>query len=325
VTVGDSEYTEAGGRVADLVVETTVDGTDRVSFTLQYPFDEERGTFRGLSWESITAGTAVSVAMGYGDGGSLTPLFQGRIDSVRATFDRSVGPTVTVEGFGRLRATMTGTESRSWRETDLATVVESVLDPYSFATLDVAASVERAWLFQDNRSDYRFLAALAETYGFQFYASRDTVVFRPREEFERPSDTVADLWYGDTLREFEGEVRCEGETTAVEVRSWDPDRGEERVATAGPADADTTDVYRAPAMTRQETETIATERHSSLTDGCVEGHGVADGTPALRAGVTVRLSELGERFSGTYRVTEATHRMGESGYRTAFEAQEVTA
>ncbi|WP_197428474.1 contractile injection system protein, VgrG/Pvc8 family [Halapricum sp. CBA1109] len=176
--LGDRQFDGTGGAVGDLVVETTVDGADRFAATLQYPFED--GSFRGLPWESLAAGTDVSIAMGYGD--DLTPLFSGRVDGVRASFDRSTAPSVTVTGFGRLRATMTGTDSRSWRETTLGDVVESVLSPYAFDSLDVAASVEREWLFQDNRSDYRFLAALAETYGFRFYARRDTAVFRPRGE-----------------------------------------------------------------------------------------------------------------------------------------------
>lgn len=317
--LGDRQFDETGGAVGDLVVETTVDGADRFVATLQYPFED--GSFRGLPWESLAAGTAVSIAMGYG--GDLTPLFSGRVDSVRASFDRSTAPSVSVTGFGRLRETMTGTDSRSWQEATLGDVVESVLSSYAFDSLDVAASVEREWLFQDNRSDYRFLAALAETYGFRFYARRDTAVFRPRSERSGSTDPAATLSYGDQLGEFDGERRREESATAVEVRSWDPDSRTEHVATAGPADADATEVFRVPAMTRDETETIATETHSAATDGVVEGHGVAHGMPAIRAGETVELAGLGEQFSTTYLVTAATHRLGESGYRTDFEVREV--
>ncbi|WP_197428472.1 hypothetical protein [Halapricum sp. CBA1109] len=78
-------------------------------------------------------------------------------------------------------------------------------------------------------------------------------------------------------------------------------------------------------MTRAETETIATETHRVATDGLLEGHGVAHGTPAIRAGETVELAGLGDPFSTTYLVTAATHRLGESGYRTDFEVREVAA
>jgi uncharacterized protein involved in type VI secretion and phage assembly len=51
----------------------------------------------------------------------------------------------------------------------------------------------------------------------------------------------------------------------------------------------------------------------------VEAEGAASGTPALKAGVTVKLSQIGARFSGTYFVTAATHTYDpEDGYITQF-------
>jgi hypothetical protein len=64
VDIGSTTFQEPGGRIADLVVETTLSGADRFSFTLNYPFDEELGEFSGLDWSTFEIGTAVEIAMG---------------------------------------------------------------------------------------------------------------------------------------------------------------------------------------------------------------------------------------------------------------------
>jgi hypothetical protein len=51
------------------------------------------------------------------------------------------------------------------------------------------------------------------------------------------------------------------------------------------------------------------------------GHGEAVGDPRIRAGAIIRLDGLGPTFSGDYRVTSATHSIGASGYRTAFQVR----
>lgn len=323
VTVGDNRFQEPGGRIADLVVETTLDGADRFSFTLNYPFDAELGEFSGLTWDDFAVGTDVEIAMGYGGDGRLTPLFTGTIRSIEGSFTLESGPSVSVSGYGLLWQTMQGTPSDSWTESTVGEAVRDVLSSYAFSTVDVQdAGIKRAKLIQDDQSDYRFVHDLATTYGFEFYAERDEVYFVPRSA--SGGEPTAELWYGEALHDFQGEITKSRADRTVEVRAWDVQKKEEIVATAGESNARHKEVFRVPAMSRDEADHIAQTRLNRYADGLVEGHGQADGNPAIRAGVTITLGELGSRFSGDYYVTEATHRMGGSGYRTTFEATEVS-
>ena len=325
VVVGGTKFQEPGGRIADLVVETTLDGADRFSFTLNYPFDEEMGTFSGLSWGDFEIGTDVEISMGYGGDGTLTDLLVGKIDAIEAGFTTDQGPTVTVSGFGLLRQLMQGTSSDSWEEKKLSKVVEDVLGSYAFSTVDVGkARLKRTKLIQDNQSDYRFLEDLARTYGFEFYAERDTVHFLPRDDRGGDSEPVAELWYGEALHDFHAEIRQSKPAHRAEVRSWDVQKKEEVVATAGSSNADHKEVFRVPVMSRDEAKRIAAQKLNQFSDGVITGHGEADGTPEIRAGKTIQLEEMGEKFSTKYYVTQATHRMGAAGYRTTFEATEVS-
>lgn len=323
VEVGDQTFQEPGGRIADLVVETSFEGADRFSFTLNYPFDEELDEFAGLSWDDFSVGTDVEVAMGYGSDGRLTPLLAGKIRSIAGEFTTERGPSVQISGFGLLWESMQGTRSDSWTETTIGGAVDDVLSSYPFATVDIEdAEIKREKLIQNDCSDYRFVHDLASTYGFEFYAKRDTVRFVPRSSAVT-DDPVAELWYGEALHDFFGEITQQQESLAVEVRGWDVDNKTEIVASAGATDAASKEVFRVPAMSRNEAERIAETKHGQFSDGIVQGHGEADGIPDIRAGETIELAELGDRFSGAYHVTKATHRMGAAGYRTTFEAVEV--
>ena len=321
--VGDQKFQEPGGRIADLVVETSFEGADRFSFGLNFPFDEELDEFAGLSWDDFEIGTDVEIAMGYGDEGELTPLLSGKIRSITGEFTVDHGPRAQVAGYGLLWEAMQGSRSDSWEESTVGDAVEDVLSAYPFSTVEVeSASIEREKLIQNGCSDYQFVHDLATTYGFEFYAERDTVKFVPRSS-AISDEPVAELWYGEDLHDFTGEIFHRRDTHEVEIRSWDVEQKEAIVETAGSSDAKHKEVFSVPVMSPDEAEQIAETKLNQFSDEVVQGYGEADGIPEIRAGETIELVELGDRFSGIYHVTKATHRMGTAGYRTTFEAVEV--
>lgn len=324
VTVGGDTFREPGGRIADLVVETTLDGADRFSFGLNYPFDPEYGDFSGLEWDTFSTGTEVDVSMGWGGSGDLEPLVSGHVYSVSADFSPDRGPRASVSGYGQLHLLMRGTRTESWTEAALSDVAEDVLSS-DFDTVTVeGADLEREKFVQHNQSDYRFLEDLANKYGFRFYADRDEVFFVPRSD-RGGGDPVATLRYGAALSSFSAEVNQSSAVDEVEVRYWDMDDNAEVVGAASTdAGTDEKRVFRVPCRSKDEAERIAQKELAALSSTTASAHGEADGSPKITAGATVELQELGSRFSTNYYVTKATHRMGGSGYRTSFEATEIS-
>jgi phage protein D len=53
----------------------------------------------------------------------------------------------------------------------------------------------------------------------------------------------------------------------------------------------------------------------------VKASGATVGLPDLRAGSKLHVKKLGARFDGEYFVTGTTHTIGDSGYRTTFNAR----
>jgi phage protein D len=346
VTLDGTVLAEPGERIADLVVETTLDGADRFQFTLTDRLDAGRDGFRDLSWDRFSVGTDVRIDAGYGSDRSLTPLFAGRIGSVTASFGHETGPAVEIAGYGLLAGLMDGTGCESWTGTTVGAVVKDVLSGSAFSTVEVRdADIKRERLLQHDQNDYRFLAALAEAYGFDFHGRRETVRFVPQGDGDAGGDPDTRLTYGDRLASVQ--IRQSPDTTHTEVRAWDPDSVSTTTATAsagddgsggavsatsaatsgaaggGTGDDDAT-TFVVPSMSRREAEAVADPAAERLAGVPATAVGRADGEPSVQAGATVELDGVGEHFGGRYRVTEATHRLGGDGYRTTFEAEEVS-
>lgn len=335
VTVGDEEFTEADGLLSDLSVDLSLDAAAAFSFTLNYPYDREHGDFRGFEWKAFEPGRSVDVSMGYG-GTTRRLLRGGRIQSVQPRFPAGSAPTVAVSGFGPLHALMSVPEpgperktwTRTWEDTAPHEVVEAVVNErgYEFEVVEtVEAGVSPSHIKQEESAhDLAFLLRLGEEYAYELFAREGTLYFRP-PRYDGPPDVV--LRYGVSLDSFAPEVKESGQVDAVEVRSWNAERGEEVVGAATRSDLgvdgdgegnETTERYRLSVPDQKAARARAQSILANRLDGTVTGQGECVGLPEIRPGTRLRLERLTERFSADYYVESATHRFGGSGYRTSF-------
>jgi len=322
LTVGGTTYQEVGGLIKDLLVETTVDGADLCSFTLNHPFYPEQEDFADLNWGEIEPGADLELSIGWGGEGGIEPLFVGSSNSIKVEFDPAGGPTVSVAGYGPLHGMMQGVVERSWSDATVVDVAEEVLGEY-FSTVEVDGSgSQRNRIIQHGQNDYRFVRGLAAEYGFEFYAERDTAYFTPRSSIgsEDPAVTLA---YGNTLDRFSAEVTTADQVETVEVRYWDMNKKKEIVGEASQDTGEGKEVFRIACDSKQEADTIAAGKLSKLSMSRATGQGETDGIPELAAGSVVRLEDLGDRFTSNYYVSRVAHRMGGSGYRTSFDVTEL--
>lgn len=322
LSVGGARYQEADGRIGDLLVETTVDGAALCSFTLNYPFDLEFGDITDVDWGALEPGVDIEAGLGWGGAGTVEPVFVGTGQTIRMEVTPDAGPTLAVSGYGLLHGMMHGVVERSWSDASVVDVATEVLNEY-FPSVDVdGPGITRNRIIQHGENDYRFLRRLAETYGFEFYAERDTAYFRPRTAIGR-SDTVVTLAYGKNLDAVSTELSTAQQVAAVEVRAWDASAEKEIVGSASGGAGTGKEVFRVACDSKQEADRIAEGKLSALSKARTTGRGETEGNPAIAAGRTIRLENLGSRFTGDYYVTRATHRVGDTGYRTSFEVEEI--
>ena len=328
VDLSGTKLTDADGVVSDLSVSTSHDRADTFSFTLNNLFDPERRQFQEVDWASLESDGPVEISMGYDD--ELESLVVGRVESADPEFPADGVPTVGVSGFGRLHEMMRGTRSETWdkdpaqdRVTDAA-VVEKVLarGGYGFETTTVEGTdLELPRIVQDNQTDYDFLSKRASRYNYEVFVQGDTFAFRTAPDDEPPE---IELGYGDSLLSFSPQLDKSRGVKEVTV-NWSARRGRDPIEATVTGDDPNGEpkVIRTPVESEAEAKRLAESEVARTRQDRVRGSGETVGLPELVAGVTVELGGLTERFSGTYYVESADHRLSTGGYTTSFRARKV--
>jgi hypothetical protein len=158
------------------------------------------------------------------------------------------------------------------------------------------------------------------------------------------SDAIVRLAWGEGLLSFKPEANLAGQISRVEVYGWDKGQkkafvgvaqaGEESGLTGKSAGqrlkAFVRDPNKQPTLRIRQpvfTESEATQRaKAALNDRAKQfltGEAEAIGLPDLRPNRNVALDKLGDLFSKTYYIQQATHKIDTSGYRTRFKVKET--
>lgn len=327
VTLGDARFKESDGVISGLSVSTAIDRANHFSFTLNNLFDLERGEFSDLDWKRLAEGPTVEISMGYGN--ALEPMLIGNVDSAEPEFPSGGSPTVNVSGFGRLHELMEGTNSFTWKGSSDServkdsNVVSDVLSEggYGFTeTVIDEPGLEFRRIIQDKQSDYAFLKDRAWRYNFELFTRGDSFYFRkPRDDLE-PEVT---LGYGDSLSALSLQLNESSKVAKVEVRSTKPTGGKKEIvgsATGGDPEGETK-TLRKPVESVQEADRIAEAEVSRIRQNRIQGSAEVIGLPEVVAGQTVQFKGLADRFTGTYYIESADHRIGNGDYTTSFQVR----
>jgi phage protein D len=321
--LGGRTIRDADGMITGLSVETALDRTNRVSFTLNELYDHEQGRFPAFADQPVTKGTPVVVRMGYGD--TLRRLFVGTVESVQPNFPASGGPTIQVSGRDRSYAMTKVPTSRSWDETTLSAIVTDIATGYDFEDLAVeitpSADLSFTKRVQQGQTDYTYLTEqLAGRLGFECFVSDDTLHFREPDPLSEP---VVTLRYGRSLRSFRPDQEdTDVQVGAVEVRDWDPSSKSAITATATvPGGTGETSTRSVAVESQAEADRVARAMANDLAGG-ISGQCETIGLPEIREGAVVSLDGLGQPFDGRYYVQGTTHRIDDAGYTTSFRARE---
>jgi phage protein D len=161
---------------------------------------------------------------------------------------------------------------------------------------------------------------------------------------KRPQDaTIYELEWGRSLVSFMPSVKTKGQITRVVVRGWKPGgKGDDRklagTATFQDAGLELPDkklvqaidsalkqfeeqVVEDPVENQAEADAKAKGLLTRKLQDLITATGTTVGTPRLRAGKTIAVKGVGARYSGTYVLTETTHKVSNSGYTTDFKAR----
>ncbi|MEO3872724.1 hypothetical protein ABGB18_28250 [Nonomuraea sp. B12E4] len=213
----------------------------------------------------------------------------------------------------------------------------TLLATYAINPADAAGSIR----IQQGQSDFDFLSAIARENGWDMFIDHSAA---PRGHVLRLQFTgldaapTATLRWGESIVDFSPRITTVGQVATVSTRIWVSATNTEWVVALGwDYDRSGFDLQVYPGLGYPEaarTGTLTVDADGPATaprkilgeliprlNNRLTGSGTAIGDTRIKAGRLISLDGLGARFGGLYRVTQATHTVDASGYRTAFEVR----
>jgi len=314
---GNDLASEAMDDLVEVTVESSLHLPDMFTIFLH---DED------LHWIDegpFELGKQVEISAQPEEGGTSHTLIKGEITAIEPDFGTGTKASLLVRGYDRSHRLYRGTQSRAYLQTtdsDLANRIaqEAGLQAEVDSTTEVYEHV-----LQHNQTCMEFLRERAQRIGYEFFVQDETLYFRQPSQ----DNGTLELEWGEKLQNFKPRLTLVEQVDEVIVKGWDPQarqtiigqatRGEAepeigqgqsgaQLASAAFDSARRVVVDRA-VNSQADADTLAQSICDEISGAFVEAEGTCYGQPELRAGKSVRITSLGQKFSGTYFVTAASH------------------
>ncbi|HEX7119496.1 MAG TPA: contractile injection system protein, VgrG/Pvc8 family [Longimicrobiales bacterium] len=293
-----------------------------------------------LRWiDSVHArpGNQITVELGYA--GQLDRVMVGEITALRVAYSNEQAARLHIQGFDRLHRLRRGRRTRAYVQVKDSQIAEQIAAALGLSADVTDSVIVHPYVLQNNLSDIDFLMQRAKRIRYEVVVTDRTLVFRPAANDRAEART---LEYMRDLKWFDVRLSTARQVSELAVRGWNP-ASKEAILGVARTGVETTlmkgtasgariaeDAFGAaadatvdlPVESQAEADQIAQALFNDRTLELVAGVGEAVGDPTIRAGSTVDLRGLGERFSGLYYVVKAEHRVTpDLGYITRFDAR----
>lgn len=263
-------------------------------------------------------------------------LINGEITALEPDLAQAT-PVVQVRGYDKAHRLHRGRHREAYVQVTDSDLATEIAGSVGLSAQTSSTSEVFEYVYQNNLTHWEFLQERAGRIGFDCYVQGEELYFK--EMGEARGGTV-DLEWGQQLTWFRPRLSSSAQVTEVIVRGWDPGTKEAIVGQASPRteaqpavnaglggdvaeDAFQTNaqmvIVDRPVYTQGEAEKMAQAVADDLGGSYIQAEGEALGDPNLQAGHKVNITGVGERFSGEYFVTRATHTYtGGEGYTVRF-------
>lgn len=332
--------------VSQVEVDLKLGAASHFSLTLTGCYSHEAHKFLtgtgGDLFELLTFGAKVKIFMGYRDNQSMPLMLSGMVTEITTNFAEGGSPEIAVSGMDNGFLLTIGKNSRAWSRWKDSAVASEIAAFHKLGAVIEQTQEEHPHIEQNQQSDWDFLKTLADR-------NKNFVLFLDEENQlhfasrNNSASDVVELVYGQGLLSFKPEANLANQISRVEVYGWDRNNAKPivGVASAGQEPGRSgksagqvletlvADPSRRPTLRIRQpvfTQSEANQRAQAALDEHAEkfltGEGESIGLPLLRPDSNVKLSELADRFSKTYYIQEATHKIDSNGYRTRFKVEE---
>jgi phage protein D len=285
----------------------------------------------------FAVGHVVEVKMGYVD--DLETLLIGEITGLEPEFAFDRLPSLTVRGYDRRHRLHRGRRTRTFVQQKDSDIAVQIASEAGLTAQVEDSQVVHDYVLQANQTDMEFLHERARRIRYEVVIEDRTLFFRPVSNAE---GEIFTLTMNDDLLEFYPRLSSVRQLSEVTVRGWNPKDKKEIIGQAKTGDEVSTMggqqsgaamiesafgaavglVSDRPVMTQAEADQMAKARFNNVALALITGEGACLGRTDLRPRKVIKIEGVGQRFSGQYYVTAATHHYSpHRGYRTHFKVQ----
>jgi phage protein D/phage baseplate assembly protein gpV len=330
VSVGGQKLSdELAKAVREVRVESYLRLPDMCTLVVIYKKPDE-GQPPPIDDNPFEIGKSLEVKLGAPEETTTTTLFTGDIVSVEASFGAG-GIELHCRGLDKSHLLIRSRQAQTFQNQSTSDIVQKIVEGAGLTASCDSTSVVHDFMMQDNETDWDFIWRLAERVGFEFVVEGSTCHFR-----KPTAESAVSLEWPTSLRSFSPRVTAIQQVKGVSLAVQDPKtksaltgtaRNAEQIASIGierskiisAFDAPDIHIATEPVKSSSEATTVAQALLNKLANGYIAADGVCVGNPKIKAGVSVNVSGIGQKFSGTYRVAAATHVLRGGGtYETRF-------
>ncbi len=332
VKIGGTDVAE---EFMDAVLEMVVDASLYMPSMFTIRVDDHE-----LKWvddANLDIGKEVEInAEAKGDQTASGLLIKGEITGLEPDFVAGGSNSLVIRGYDKSHRLHRGRVTRTFCEKTESDIAKTLAGEAGLqATVD-STTVTYDWVLQSNQTNMEFLQSRAARIGYQVFCAEGKLYFK---KGDANLGDGPELKYGDQLLEFRPRWAASQQADDVTVYGWDPKNkaAVESSATAPPGGlnqggmsqtggATASSAFSAakeaiadqPVFTVDEANALATGLSHDIGRAFVQAEGVCFGHPKVMPGYNITIKGVGDRFSGKYYVTSATHIINHQVYETRF-------
>lgn len=301
------------------------------SFTLRLnSWDPKSFAMSWVDRGALAIGSTVDIRPGYVDQ-TLRSVILGEVSDLELEVSDRQPPVLTVTGYDIRHRLAKMAATKTFNDMTDSAIVNDVLTNAQVDPSVTPTDVVYTHTTQFNETALSFLNRLAWRNNFDLTAAGLAVRFAPWSAFGAP----VPLAMGQDLTSFNAAVNASMVVNQVQMAGEDPANNQPFLVSTmvqqfpGTLPVDTytpgveiiTDL---PATSQAEAASLTAARAWDAVTSTLSGGGSGYGNNALRAGVTIKLDGIGQRFSANYRLINVTHAFSpDAGYTTSFRCKGV--
>jgi phage protein D len=295
--------------------------------------DIGNGKWRGIDLKTFKPGDKISISLGLDNAENLV---SGEITSLGLNLGKH--SILEIRGYDMLHRLRMGTKNKVFTKKKDSEIAAEIAKQHGLTPQVDETKTVYPYVFQNNQSDYDFLLKRAAALDYEIYADDKKFFFVKSRASKAPE--LPDMTFKKDFEELSLEMKVLTRGSNVTVRGWNVKEKKEIEASAKKGDETTkmggkesgfelsSKIEESPIaisgenlIDMSEAKNTAIAVYNSLLKEFIYGEGKCWGNALLKAGKSVKLLGMDERFSGSYYIVSTIQHIDSKGYTTTFKVK----